>query len=78
MGGRVTMVTGNIISGENLEGKITVVTDASTKFLMNGQTTTLASVTAGKFIECTGKKQADGSWLATQVTINDTPPGPPR
>ena len=77
IGGRVTDVNGNSISGENLEGKVSIVTDASTKFTVNGQTGSLASVTAGKFVTATGQKQEDGSWLATQVTISDTPPGPP-
>jgi hypothetical protein len=77
IGGRVTAVNGYTISGENLEGKVSIVTDASTKFTVNEQTGSLTSVTAGKFVTATGQKQADGSWLATQVIISDTPPGPP-
>ena len=79
IGGRVKIVKENTISGENLEGQISVVTDTSTKFTVNGQTANLADVTPGKFITATGQKQADGSWLATQITITDNPPGrPPR
>ena len=53
------------------------MTDASTKFTANGQSSTLASVTAGKSVEVIGQKQADGSWLATEVAISDRPPSVP-
>ena len=73
-GGRVTAVNGTTISVENPEGTVTIVTNASTKLTSNGQASSLASVTIGKFIEVVGQKQTDGSWLATQVTISDRPP----
>ncbi len=73
-GGRVTAVNGNTISVENPEGTAAIVVNASTKFTSNGQTSNLASVTIGRFIEVVGQKQTDGSWLATQVTISDRPP----
>jgi hypothetical protein len=70
-------VNGSTIIVEDPQGKTTnIVTNASTKFIANGQTSNLASVTSGKSIEVTGQKQADGSWLATQVTISDRPPAP--
>jgi hypothetical protein len=70
-------VNGSTISVENPQGKVTIVTNASTKFTANGQASNLASVTARKFVEAIGQKQADGSWLATQVSISDRPPMPP-
>ena len=74
-GGKVKSVSGMIIVVEDPQGKTTnIVTSASTKFTANGQTSNLASVSAGKSVEITGQKQSDGSWLATQVTISDTPP----
>jgi hypothetical protein len=76
-GGRVRAVNGSTISVENPQGKVTIVTNASTKFTANGQASNLASVTARKFVEAIGQKQADGSWLATQVSISDRPPMPP-
>jgi hypothetical protein len=51
-----------------------ITQSASTKFTANGQTSNLASVTVGKFIEVTGSKQSDGTWLAVQATISDRPP----
>ncbi len=76
-GGRVTAISGSTISVENLEGKATIVTNASTQFTSNGQTSKLANVTIGKFIEVVGQKQADGTWVASQITIADRPPMPP-
>jgi hypothetical protein len=73
-GGRVTTVKGNTVSVENPQGTATIVTNTSTKFTANGQTSNLANVTLGKFIEVTGQLQTDGTWLAIQVTISDTPP----
>lgn len=79
IGGRVKTVSGSTIVIEDSQGKTTnIVTNASTKFAANGQPSNLASVTTGKSIEVTGQKQTDGSWLATQVTISDTPPAPPQ
>lgn len=79
VGGRVKSVNGSTIVIEDPQGKTTnIVTNASTKFMANGQTSNLAGVSAGKSIEVTGQKQSDGAWLATQVTISDTPPAPPQ
>jgi len=77
-GGRVKSVSGATIVVEDPQGKTTnIVTNTTTKFIANGQTSNLASVSAGKSVEVTGQKQSDGSWLATQVTISDRPPAPP-
>ncbi len=77
-GGRVKSVSGMTIVVQDPQGKTTnIVTNASTKFTANGQTSNLTSISAGKSIEITGQKQSDGSWLATQVTISDTPPAQP-
>ena len=73
-GGRVTKVNGGTILVENLQGTASIVTNTSTEFTANGQASNLASVTIGKFIEVTGQLQPDGTWLAVQVTISDTPP----
>ncbi len=72
-GGRVTALNGNTISVENPQGKDTIVVNANTKFTMNGQASTLASVTVGKFIEVIGQ-QNNATWVASQITISDRPP----
>jgi hypothetical protein len=76
-GGIVTAVNDSTISAENPQGKVTIVANTSTKFTANGQANNLASVTAGKFVQAIGQKQADGSWVATRVSISDSPPMPP-
>lgn len=77
IGGQVKTVIGSTIVVQDAQGKTTnIITNASTKFTANGQTVKLASVTSGKSIHATGQKQADGSWLASQVDISDRPPAP--
>jgi Spy/CpxP family protein refolding chaperone len=79
IGGRVKTVVGGTILIEDPQGKTTnIVTGLDAKFTANGQASNLASVTAGKSIQVTGQKQNDGSWLATQIEISDTPPAPPQ
>jgi len=75
IGGKVKLVNGSLISIESPEGKVTsILTNSSTKFITNGQSSNLSGVAAGKSVEVNGQKQADGSWLAAQITISDAPP----
>ena len=79
IGGRVKSASGSTIIIEDPQGKTTnIVTNSSTRFTANGQSSKLANVSAGKSIEVNGQKLTDGSWLATQVVISDRPPMPPQ
>jgi hypothetical protein len=79
-GGKVTAVNGAAITVQTRDGTATITTDASTKFtLAAGKTGSLADVTTGMFVDAFGQKQADGSLLATLVSVADQPaqgPGP--
>ncbi len=76
--GRVTTVSGQMITAQSPEGQATIVTDASTRFYQGRDAATLADVTVGKGVTAYGQKQADGSLRARLVFIHDGPPDGPR
>ena len=67
--GRVTEVNGSTISLENRDGTVSVTTDGSTTFYLNGEAASLADVAAGNSVTAYGTTQADGSVSATLVLI---------
>jgi hypothetical protein len=74
MGGQVTAVDGPKITIQVGQSTQAIVTDGNTKFFAAGkQTATLADVKTGEYVMAQVTKQADGSWLATQVMVGNQP-----
>lgn len=67
--GRVTEVNASTISLENRDGTVSVTTDGSTAFYLNGEAASLADVAAGNSVTAYGTTQPDGSVSATLVLI---------
>lgn len=77
VGGMVTAVHGTTISLQNPQHQETVITNSQTQFQVNGQAGSVANVVSGKFVEVTGTRQTDGTFLASLVAVSDQPPGGP-
>ena len=67
--GRVAEVNGSTISLENRDGTVSVTTDGSTAFYLNGEAASLADVAAGNSVTAYGTTEADGSVSATLVLM---------
>ncbi len=77
-GGEVTAVDGTTITAENPRGTVTILTDESTEFTINGEAGSLSDVEVGQFVRAEGTRNDDGTFSASRVLVSDELPARPE